>query len=81
MAGFKVKGDEIILSAKFKLSGGDKGSITKSIQEKVDFRNSRHPLDLPSAGSVFKNVDLSTVPKKLLEMPGLLFLFLGVVGL
>ncbi len=68
---FKIEGDEIILSAEFELGKGDKDAIKKSIQEKVDFRISRHPLDLPSAGSVFKNVDLRSVPKELLDRPGL----------
>lgn len=69
---FKSKGDEIILSAKLKLGRGDKESIKKSIQEKVDFRNSRHPLDLPNAGSIFKNVDVASAPKGLLAIPDIL---------
>ncbi len=68
---FKTKGDEIILSATFHLNRGGKQEITASIQEKIDFRLSRHPLEFPSAGSVFKNVDVRTAPKELLEVPGI----------
>ena len=62
---FKEKnGKEIILEAVLTLKRGDPRFIRESIREKINFRNSRHPMDYPNIGSIFKNVDLKTVPKK-----------------
>ncbi len=47
---------EIIIEAKFKLSSGDKAEIKEKILEKINYRNTRHPMEYPNAGSVFKNV-------------------------
>ncbi len=64
----KVNGEnEIILSVKFKLAKGNREEIKKKTQEKIDYRIDRHPLDLPSIGSTFKNVDVKVVSKKVLE--------------
>lgn len=59
--------DEFILSAKFTFKKGPRDEIKKSSQEKIDFRIDRHPLDLPNAGSTFKNVATENVPKKILN--------------
>lgn len=56
---------EIILSAVLVLKKGDAQKITKAIQEKIDYRISRHPMEHPNIGSIFKNVDLKKVPKDL----------------
>ncbi|MCL4405010.1 UDP-N-acetylmuramate dehydrogenase [Patescibacteria group bacterium] len=69
---FKAKGDEVILFVEFNLAKGDRGAIAESVQEKIDFRKIRHPLEFPSAGSVFKNVDVRSAPPELLAIPGLL---------
>lgn len=65
---FKTKKtDEIILSVTFKLTKGDKDSIKKSIQDKIDYRNEKHPMELPSIGSTFKNIpvmDLTDLQKR-----------------
>jgi UDP-N-acetylmuramate dehydrogenase len=59
---FKIEGiDEIILSALFKLKKGDFQSIKSIVQENMDFRKSRHPLEYPNIGSTFKNVPIENV--------------------
>lgn len=62
---FKKKdGDYIITSAVIKLKYGDPKAIQSAIQDKIDFRKSRHPLEYPNSGSVFKNISLSQVVKE-----------------
>ncbi len=46
--------DEIIVSAKFRLSTGDKDAIRARMDELIARRKSRQPLEYPSAGSTFK---------------------------
>ncbi len=46
--------DEIIVSAKLRLSHGDKSSIKLRMDELIARRKSRQPLEYPSAGSTFK---------------------------
>jgi UDP-N-acetylmuramate dehydrogenase len=61
---FKEKnGREIILSGKIKLEKGDPQQIAAKIQEKINYRIERHPMEYPNIGSTFKNVDLKLVPK------------------
>ncbi|MEG2570371.1 MAG: UDP-N-acetylmuramate dehydrogenase [Clostridia bacterium] len=51
---FYKSGDNIILSAEFTLTHGDKSEIQKMMDEIQMRRRSKQPLELPSAGSVFK---------------------------
>lgn len=60
-------GKEVILEATLELKEGDKEAIRKGIQEKIDFRNTRHPMEFPSLGSTFKNVDVKKLPKEVAE--------------
>jgi UDP-N-acetylmuramate dehydrogenase len=61
---FKEKdGREIILSAKIQMGKGDATKIAAAIQEKINYRRERHPMEYPNIGSTFKNVDLNLVPK------------------
>lgn len=61
---FKEKnGREIILRARLKLEKGDAQKIAAGIQEKINYRLERHPMEYPNIGSTFKNVDLELVPK------------------
>ncbi len=55
--------NEIILSATFSFKNGDKDSIRSLIQEKIDYRNAKHPMEYPNIGSTFKNIRVETVPK------------------
>lgn len=45
---------EVILSAEFKLSKADKDSIKARMNELMEKRRSKQPLEFPSAGSTFK---------------------------
>lgn len=47
--------NEWFISAVFKLQSGDKESILLAIQNRLDRRAARQPLELPNAGSVFRN--------------------------
>lgn len=58
---------EVILEAVFNLTPGDQAKIQEQIQEKIDYRLAKQPLDLPSAGSVFKNISLQSAPEELKE--------------
>lgn len=57
----KKKGSEIILSATFRLAKGDKKEIIRSMREKIMHRRTRHPLEHPNIGSIFKNVPLGAI--------------------
>jgi UDP-N-acetylmuramate dehydrogenase len=62
---FKEKnGKEIILSTRIQLETGDAAKIAAGIQEKIDYRLQRHPMEFPNTGSTFKNVDLNLVPAR-----------------
>lgn len=60
-------GHEIIIEAILALEDGDREAIAKTIKEKIDYRASRHPLEYPSAGSVFKNVDVRLAPPEVVK--------------
>ncbi|MEX2007470.1 MAG: UDP-N-acetylmuramate dehydrogenase [Candidatus Levyibacteriota bacterium] len=54
--------NEIIVSATFNLQKGNKEEIRKTIEEKINYREIKHPLNFPNAGSIFKNVNVKGVP-------------------
>ena len=60
----KKNGAEIILSATFALTKGNKKEIAKVIKERIAYRNERHPMEHPNIGSIFKNVPLHAVHAK-----------------
>lgn len=60
-------GKEIILSAQIRLEKGDSDKIAAGIQEKINYRLQRHPMEFPNTGSTFKNVDLNLVPARFRE--------------
>ena len=59
--------DEIILEATLQLMPGDRNEIRKVIEEKINYRKERHPIEHPNIGSIFKNVDCKDVPQELRE--------------
>ncbi|MFA5927175.1 MAG: UDP-N-acetylmuramate dehydrogenase [Patescibacteria group bacterium] len=59
--------DELITSAKFSLTPGNKEEIERIANEKIAYRNSRQPLRYPSAGSTFKNIDCAKAPADLVK--------------
>jgi UDP-N-acetylmuramate dehydrogenase len=64
---FKKNKNLVIISAVFSLKKGNKKEIQKKIKEYINYRKSRHPLNFPSAGSVFVNPEIIIKNKKLLE--------------
>ncbi len=56
----------IILSASLRFRKGDRESIKKKVDKYIDYRNSNHPMDMPCAGSIFKN------PKAKIKAPDLI---------
>src|SRR5581483_313535 len=56
----------IVLSATVHLKPGDKQKIQAIANSRIQYRKDRHPLEYPSAGSVFKNVDVKDVPAQFL---------------
>jgi UDP-N-acetylmuramate dehydrogenase len=46
----------IILGAQFKLEKGERLGIKEKINEILQLRQTKHPLEFPSAGSIFKNL-------------------------
>lgn len=61
---------EIILSADFKLEKGDSSSIKARMDELMERRKSRQPLEYPSAGSAFKRPE-GTFAGLVIEQSGL----------
>jgi UDP-N-acetylmuramate dehydrogenase len=58
---------EIIIESIFSFSRGESDLIQRSISEKITYREERQPLEYPNIGSIFKNVDASTVAPALRE--------------
>lgn len=57
----------IILAATLLLKKGSKRSIEAVARGHMRYRKERHPLEYPSAGSVFKNCELEKVPPEVRE--------------
>jgi UDP-N-acetylmuramate dehydrogenase len=60
--------DTIILGAKFKLKKGERAKIKKKISEILQWRQKKHPLEFPNAGSIFKNLPMQIAGKLIEEM-------------
>ncbi len=56
-------GKEVIVEAVFSLKPGERKAIRAGIREKVEYRHSRHPLEYPNIGSIFKNVPVDEIPR------------------
>lgn len=59
--------NEIIVSARFVLVPGDSDSIKAEADDHIEYRKNRHPLHLPNAGSIFKNIPVEKVPAEILK--------------
>lgn len=64
---FKSLGKEIILEGTIALETGDKRVLYESMMAKVNYRKRRHPLEYPNIGSIFKNVAVGDLDKKIVE--------------
>ena len=60
--------DTIILGAQFKLEKGERAKIKKKISEILQWRQQKHPLEFPNAGSIFKNMPMQIAGKLIEEM-------------
>jgi UDP-N-acetylmuramate dehydrogenase len=58
---FKQRPGEIIISAALRMKKGDRKKISAALKTGKTWRAARHPLEHPSAGSVFKNVPLAKI--------------------
>lgn len=63
-------GGEIILTADFKLKNGDKSQIKATMEDILERRRSKQPLEFPSAGSTFKRPE-GSYASLLIEQCGL----------
>ena len=54
--------DEMILSVTLKLTPGEKDTIKRLTEEKINYRNEKHPMEYPNIGSTFKNIRKELVP-------------------
>ncbi len=52
---------EIITTVVFNLKEGNKIDIQKQIQEKIDYRNLKHPMNYLNIGSTFKNIPFNSL--------------------
>ena len=64
---FKKNKNLVIVSAVLKLKKQDKKQIKDRIREFLKYRRARHPMNFPSAGSIFVNPAVKIKDKKLLE--------------
>lgn len=53
--------NEIITYVEITLSAGDKNQIQNQTQEKINYRNEKHPMEFPSIGSTFKNIPVDNL--------------------
>ncbi len=51
------RGKEIIVEICLKTTGGDKSAIRALVEEKINYRNAKQPLEYPNIGSIFKNIN------------------------
>lgn len=60
----------VILGTRLKLAKGERSKIKERINEILRWRQEKHPLDFPSAGSIFKNLS-GQAAGKIIEESGL----------
>jgi UDP-N-acetylmuramate dehydrogenase len=69
--GYRTSGlpsGSIILDAQFKLEKGQQGEIKGKINEILKSRQEKHPINFPSAGSIFKNLSGQAAGRIIEEM-------------
>jgi UDP-N-acetylmuramate dehydrogenase len=60
---FKLNNREIIIGAALTFKKGDKRSMQTIVEENINYRRQKQPLEHPNIGSIFKNVALKKVAK------------------
>jgi len=69
---FKRQGAFVILEAKLAFKYGDADELKKGAQEKMTYRKTRHPIEYPNIGSIFKNIEQTQeVAKIITRLPEL----------
>ena len=58
---------EVIIEIVFALTKGIRAEIVQVINEKIEYRKARQPLEYPNIGSIFKNIDIKRVPAETLK--------------
>ncbi len=61
---FKEEGVEAVLLVELQLKQGNRETIQSAVNEKINYRNERHPMEYPNVGSIFKNVDVRSMSEK-----------------
>lgn len=64
---FKQNSNLIILSAILKFKKGNGEELKKFSKDTIELRASRHPLEHGTCGSVFKNIAVEAVPKRVFD--------------
>lgn len=57
----------MILEVVFQVQKGSREEIRKAIQDKIDYRESRQPLEYPNIGSIFKNIPWESLSREIHE--------------
>ncbi len=61
---FRQTNEWLIIEAKLLFKNKkNKEELKKISEEKINFRKSKHPLEYPNAGSIFKNISFENAPK------------------
>lgn len=58
---------EIIISAQVQLKPRNKTEIATALNDHIDYRQRKQPLEYPNIGSIFKNVDIKFASPELIE--------------
>lgn len=58
---YKENPNEFITKVVLKLKKGNKNEIENSINEKIQYRKEKHPMEYPNIGSTFKNIPIEEV--------------------
>lgn len=66
---FKQNRNWLILEGKFVIKNKRKAAeLLNIVKNRIDYRKNKHPLEYPSAGSIFKNLPLEKAASKLREL-------------
>jgi len=58
---------EVIIEATINLVPGNKMFLQKSVEDKIRYRETKHPLEYPNIGSIFKNVMVEGLPDSVVD--------------
>jgi len=64
---FKTTGVEVVVEAVLSLRKGDRNQIQKATEDNINYRRTKHPMEYPNIGSIFKNVSVVKYPHLELE--------------